>query len=119
MARPLSLDLRRRIFEFRGSTGASIEETARHFMIGTATVKRLFATIRETGSLDPKPATGGVRPAITPEKFDLLRVIVEAANDATLKELSDRWFDRTGVRLSVQTMSRVLKQANLPLKKRR
>lgn len=119
MPAPLSPDLRRRIYEFRASTKATAEETAARFDVGTATVKRLFATIRETGSLEPKRATGGKPPAIPPEKFDVLRAIVEAVNDATLQDLCDRWFDRTGVRLSVQTMSRVLQEADLPLKKKR
>ena len=118
MPAPLSPDLRRRIFEFRGSTGASVEDVALRFDVGTATVKRLFATLRKTGSLEPKQAKGGKAPAIPPEKFDVLRAIVEATNDATCQDLADRWFDRTGVRLSPQSMSRILKQANLPLKKR-
>ena len=118
MPAPLSPDLRGRIFEFRGSAKATVEETAERFDVGTATVKRLFANLRKSGSLDPKPAKGGVPPAIPPEKFHVLRAIVEAANDATLQDLCDRWFDRTGVRISIQTMSRVLQQADLPLKKR-
>jgi putative transposase len=119
MPAPLSPDLRRRIYEFRASTQATPEETAARFDVGAATVKRLFATIRKTGSLDPKPARGGKPPAIPPEKFDVLRAIVEAVNDATLQDICDRWFDRTGVRRSTQTMSRVLQDADLPLKKRR
>lgn len=118
MPAPLSSDLRRRIFEFRGSTSADVEETARHFAVGPATVKRLFASLRKTGSLDPKPATGGVPPAIPPEQFGALRVVVEANNDATLRDLCDRWFEETGVRVSEPTMCRVLKKADLPLKKR-
>jgi transposase len=119
MPAPLSADLRRRIFEFRGSTKATIAETAARFDVGTATVTRLFATIRDTGSLKPKRAKGGKPPTIPPEKFGLLRVIVEAANDGTLQDFCDRWCDRTGDRLSTQSMSRILKQAGITLKKRR
>ena len=115
--KPLSDDLRRRIWEFHGSTGATIEETAKHFMVGTATVKRLFWRLRDTGSLEPKAATGGFGPMIPDEKLGVIRAILEVNNDATLRDLCDHWFDRTGARISTQTMSRVVRRAGLTLKK--
>lgn len=116
--KPLSDDLRRRIWEFHGSTGATIEETATHFMVGTASVKRILAALRTTGSLSPKPPNGGPPPKVSEEKLGVIRAIVEVNNDATRQDLCDRWFDRTGERLSVATMGRVLRRAGLTLKKR-
>ena len=115
--KPLSTDLRRRIWEFHGSTGATVEETAKHFMVGTATVKRLLWRLRDTGSLEPKTATGGYAPIIPDEKLGVIRALLETNNDATLRDLCDRWFDRTGERVSPQTMSRVVRRAGFTLKK--
>jgi transposase len=115
--KPISTDLRRRIWEFLGSTGATVEETATHFMVGSATVKRILRRLRETGSLEPKRATGGKAPRIPDEKLGVIRVIVETNNDATLQDICDRWFDRTGDRVSISTMSRVVERAGLTLKK--
>lgn len=114
--KPISTDLRRRIWEFIGSTGATVEETAKHFMVGTATVKRILRLLRDTGSLEPKRATGGKAPKIPDEKLGVIRAIVEANNDATLQNICDRWFDRTGERVSISTMSRVVERAGLTLK---
>ena len=116
--KPLSDDLRRRIWEFHGSTGATIEETARRFMVGTASVKRILAALRKTGSLAPKPPNGGPPPKVSDDKLGVIRAIVEVNNDATRQDLCDRWFDRTGERLSVATITQVLRRAGLTLKKR-
>lgn len=116
--KPLSEDLRRRIWEFHGSTGATIEETAEHFMVGTASVKRILAGLRKTGSLSPKPHGGGPPTKVPDDKLGVIRAIVEVNNDATRQDLCDRWFDRTGERLSVATMGRVLRRAGLTLKKK-
>jgi transposase len=119
MPAPLSLDLRKRIFAHREKTGATFEETAAHFDVGEATVNRLFALHRSTGSLEPKPRVGGPPPTIGDDDLALLRIIVEANNDATLKDLCDRWHDRKGIRISASTMFRVVKRAGLTLKKSR
>lgn len=119
MPAPLSMDLRRRIFAHRERTGDSYEETALHFDVGEATVNRLFALHRKTGTLEPKPRVGGPPPTISVEDLELLRVMVEADNDATLKELCDRWQDRRGAKLSTSTMFRALKRAGITLKKSR
>lgn len=113
------MDLRRRIFAYRERTGATLEETAKHFDVGEATVNRLFALHRNTGSLDPKPRVGGPPPTIGDGDIELLRIMVEADNDATLQDLCDRWHDRKGVRVSTSTMFRVVKRAGLTLKKSR
>ncbi len=120
MPAPLSMDLRRRIFEFRERTGATFLETAKHFDVGEATVNRLFARHRETGALLPKQdEPHGPRPLIGDEQLELLRIIVEANNDATVKDICARWFDRRGEHISRATMQRALWRAGLTLKKSR
>ena len=60
----LSDDLDRGIREFHGSTGVTIEETARRFMVGTASVKRILAALRKTASLARMPPNGGPPPKV-------------------------------------------------------
>lgn len=120
MPAPLSLDLRRRIFEYRQRTGATLAETAERFAVGEATVNRLFARQRATGALAPKTdVVHGPPPRIADDKLVLLRIIVEANNDATVNDICDRWFDRTDERISRATMTRSLVRAGLTLKKSR
>jgi transposase len=117
MPAPLSLDLRKRIFAFRERTGASFEETAAHFDVGEATVNRLFALYRATGSLDPKHATGGLPALIADDELPVLREIVDADNDATLKDICAAWLKKFGKKIAVSTMYRALSRAGITLKK--
>ena len=118
MPAPLSLDLRKRIFAFRERTGASFEETAAHFDVGEATVNRLFALHRATGSLDPKHATGGLPALIGDDELPLLREVVDADNDATLKEICAAWLEKFGKKVAVSTMYRAVTRAGITLKKK-
>lgn len=119
MVVPLSMDLRTRIFEHHRATGQRSVLCARHFDVGEATVRRLLAQQRSRETLEPKAHTGGLPPKIPDDKLEVIRIMVELNNDLVLSELCDRWFDRTGVRVSPPTMSRTLKRAGLTLKKRR
>jgi transposase len=82
----LSTDLRRRIWIFHDSLRATVDETAAHFSVGTATVKRILANLRKTGSLEPKAPTGGPQKSIPDDKLDIIRAIVSFNTDMTLAE---------------------------------
>jgi transposase len=117
--KPLPVELRRRIWVFHDSTRASVEETAKRFSVGTATVKRILANLRKTGSLEGKEPSGGPPKSIPDEKLDVIAAILAMNRDITLAELADRWFDRTGEQLSPTTMCRAVKRAGFTLKKSR
>jgi transposase len=114
MPAPLSLDLRKRIFAFRERTGASFEETAAHFDVGEATVNRLFALYRATGSLDPKRATGGLPALIGDDELPLLRDIIKADNDATLNDICAAWLKEFGKKVALLSDNYIAPSATSP-----
>jgi transposase len=112
-----SSDLRVRIVR-AADAGLSRAEIAQRFAVGTATVTRYLRQRRDWGDLTPKPRPGRT-PKIGPAQWPVLAAQVAAAPDATLAEHCARWEQAAGVRVSVATMSRLLRRLGLPLKKRR
>ena len=55
---------------------------------------------------------------MTEERLSMLRGLVEEQNDATLKELQEKFRDKTGIMVSSGTLSRALKKLKLPRKKK-
>jgi transposase len=111
-----SEDLRERIIRAwqDGSTQKRLAET---FSISVSSVKRYLARYEATGSV---AATTQRRqePRIRDEHKALLSAQVEAMNDGTLADHVAQWEQSTGVRVSVQAMSRAFKRFGLPRKKR-
>jgi putative transposase len=111
-----SADLRERLL---GAIDAGLPQAAaaRLFGIGVSTIKRWRRRRRETGVVTATPRPGRRRqvgPAATPR----LVAQVRAHPDATLAEHCTRWEKTTGVRVSRATMSRALRRAGWPLKKK-
>ena len=86
--------------------GMSKVEAARVFGMGRATLKRYARQQRETGSLTPRHAPGGVR-LIGAREHEALIAQWTAHPDAPLDEHSRLWEEATGQRVSVATMCRM------------
>jgi hypothetical protein len=74
----LPKELRRRIIEAWQAGEGTWEQLAARFKVGVATVDRLVALFRATGSVEPRPHGGGHEPQLTTEHLELLRNLVEA-----------------------------------------
>jgi transposase len=111
-----SVDLRERLLRAIDA-GLPRAEAARLFGVGTSTIKRWRRQRRERGDLAPKPRPGRP-PRVDPAQHAALTAQVAAYPDATLAEHCDAWAQASGVRVSVATMSRLLRRLGLPLKKR-
>lgn len=64
----------------------------------------------ETGTIAAKPYRGGALAKLTPEQMPLIESLIEEDNDATLEQLCRRVEEKTGVRVSVPTMCRMLQK---------
>jgi transposase len=111
-----SIDLRERLLR-AVDAGLPQAEASRLFGVGTSTIKR-WRRRRERGALAPTPKPGRP-PRIGRDQWPALTAQVAAHPDATLAEHCDRWAQDHGARVSVATMSRLLQQLGLPLKKSR
>ena len=98
--------------------GMPRSEAARVFGVGRATVKRYLALRRETGALAPRPRRGPP-PFKTAALRAALPARLEAEPDATLAEHCTWWEQRSGVRFSTATISRLIARLDWTRKKRR
>ena len=86
MAKPLSIDLRKRIIEakLRGDTEDKI---AAEKEVNKSTVTKLWALYRKTGSYEARPNPNGRKPALSAEQLEQIARKIDEQPDITLQEL--------------------------------
>ena len=117
--KPYSLDLRQKIVRAYDQKLGSQRALAALFGVSHAFLEQLLRRRRATGALAPRPHGGGRQPRCDLAAQRLVRQLVHEQPDATLAELCAQLQQRRGLRVSVATMSRLLKRLGLPRKKRR
>ncbi len=91
--------------------GTSRREVVETFGISLATLKRWLKKRSEGEDLSPRPSTGRKRRILaTAEERRALWAQLEANDEATLERHCELWEERQGVRVSVSTMSRAIRQ---------
>jgi transposase len=118
MGKPLSLDLRERVWKFIEG-GGSRRAAARHFRISVSSAVRIAASQTERGTLEPRkqgrpPGQGKLAAYV-----GFLVEVVEAVPDITLDELAAALASEHGVKVDPSSISRVLTRAELTYKKSR
>jgi transposase len=105
-----SKDLRIRAVDAveRGMPRREVVET---FRISLTTLKRWLRMRREGKDFSPRSSTGRKRRILsTLEQKKALWSQLEANDDATLERHCELWEERTGVRVSISTMSRAIRK---------
>jgi len=110
-----STDLRERVVAACDTGDATREQIAARFSVSVAWIRKLVRQRRETGSIDPKPRSGGRAPAFDHEAASRLREAVRADNDATLRELAHA----AGVTCCASAVHRALNRLGITRKKSR
>ncbi len=82
-----SIDLRQRVVESCEEGGSTQKEVAELFGVSLSWVESLLRRWRETGSVLPKPHSGGRQAKITGKTLDRLKTLVAENPSATLEEL--------------------------------
>lgn len=108
-----SMDLRERVAAACDEGGATREQIAARFSVGVRWVRDLLRRRRETGSIAPRPHSGGRPPAFGAAAAGRLREAVRADADATLQELGQA----AGVACSVAAVFRALDRLGITRKK--
>jgi transposase len=106
---PLPKALRTRILKAWLDKEGTWEQLAERFKVGIATIDRLVALYRETGSVDPRPHGGGHEPKLGEEHLAVLRELVTARPDITLEELAVELVARGGPAVSTATIGRAVR----------
>lgn len=116
--KPYSQDLRERVIAAITAKRQSLDEIARTFGVGSATVARWHKQWRESGSVAVRPWTRGrQRKLRTCDNW--LRAEVKRQPDLSLAELCERVQAKWGITVSQSMMCRELQLLNLPVKKSR
>jgi transposase len=95
-------------------------EAASTFGVSLATLKRWLRRRREGENLAPRPSPGRTpRICATQQQRRALWEQLEANDDATLARHCELWEQKTGVAVSVATMSRAVRKLGWTFKKSR
>jgi transposase len=115
-----SKDLRLRVLE-AADRGLPRKEVANLFRVSLSTIKRYMKRRGEGEDLAPKPSPGRRRRILaTQEEKRALWEQLEQNDEATLERHCELWEQQRGVRVSVATMSRAIRnKLGWTLKKRR
>ena len=115
---PYSLDLRTRVAAACHEPKARKTQVAKRFGVSVCFVRDLLRRERETGSLAPKPATGGPERLLSADDQAWLVGYVGEHADATLAELSDAWQAYSGRPVGQTCIWTVLNEHHLRRKKK-
>ncbi len=110
-----SMDLRERVVAACDARDGTRQQIAARFSVSVSWVRHLLKRRRETGSIAPRPRSGGRRPAFDGEGSARLRQAVRDGDDATLEELAGA----AGVACSPAATCRALKRLGITRKKSR
>ena len=114
--KPYSLDLRKKIVE-SVKKGVPKAETARHFGVDRATVKRYCKQLDERGTLEPRKAPGKKRPKLDEKAAKLLAKDLQERPWATHSQRAEFLFAVSGVRVSEATVCRAVGRLHSSRKK--
>ena len=115
-----SKDLRLRVLE-AVDRGVPRKEVADLFGVSLSTIKRYIKRRRAGEDLEPRPSPGRKRRILaTSEEKRALWEQLEKNDEATLERHCELWEEKRGVRVSLATMSRAIRnKLGWTLKKRR
>jgi transposase len=110
-----SKDLRERVLAAVDAAEGTPEEIAQRFRVSARWIRKLLALRARTGSIAPKPRSGGRKLLIQGKKAEALQAALRDTPDATLNELREA----TGFSGSLMTVWRALKRLKITRKKSR
>ena len=114
-----SIDLRQKIVQAYEKGGISQRKLAKQFGVASSFVQKLLKQYRETGNLAPKVRTSQTPTKLDEQQLQVLKHLVDETNDATLEELRQALYERTGLLISVSTTDRMLRhKLDITVKKR-
>jgi transposase len=115
--KPYSTDLRMRVVQAYENREGTLRRLATTLRVSVSCVRRLLKHYRETGSVVPKPHGGGAPAKVQLSGLEVVQALVQAAPDATLRELCQQFEGQQQIPISMATMSRVLARLQLTRKK--
>ena len=116
--KPYSQDLRERVIAAYQAGESTMREVAARFSVSCTWVNELVQRQKKTGSFAAKPYGGGAEAKLTSKHYPVLEEIINAQNDLTLAEISQKLAEKTGIKVSQSTICRALQKMKLTRKKK-
>ena len=116
--KPYSTDFRTKIVETKQKTNQSVQQIAERFQVSYSFVRKLLKRYGDKGTVEPAPHGGGKLPHLNQQQLETVVALVQEDNDATLQQLCTRLEAKTGLKVSVPTMCRVLQKLEMTRKKK-
>jgi transposase len=111
-----SNDLRLRAVTYFRNNNLQYRDVAAIFDIGVATMHDWVKRFEETGKVEKIKSSG--RPRVLPaEKNDAFKELVSCNADKTLAQLSEKWHEAEGQKLSIFCVSRSIRRVGFSYKK--
>src|SRR5689334_17395564 len=108
MPAPYPLALRRQIVRAYSRSEGSIRVLAKRFSVAPNTLQNYLNLLRATGSLAPRPHSGGPKPCIPSSCLQDVRRLIREMPQATVAELAEAFAQRHHIEVSRSTMARAI-----------
>jgi transposase len=110
-----SEDLRQRVLAAVDAAEGTQEEIAKRFRVSSPGIRKMLVLRDRTGSIAPKPRSGGRKPLIQADRADALKDAIRNAPDAPLQQRREV----TGFKGCLMTVWRTRRRLNVTRKKSR
>jgi len=88
MPKPYSMDIRTRVIK-KHLEGKLVSEITNELDVKPTFVYNTIFLYKSTGSVEPKPASGGRKPYLDAEKQQQIETLIQETPDLTLQEIKD------------------------------
>jgi transposase len=117
MAAAYSIDLRTKILQAYQNKEGSQRQIAARFDVSASFVRNLLRKYRETGEVAAKPQGGDRRSKLTEQQQEMLKEIISEKSDICLHEIQSIVQERTGISISISSLSKTLIRLKLRRRK--
>jgi transposase len=104
------VEFRQKILDCYFNEPISQRQLAKRFCVSLSFIEKLIKQHRETKDISPKTYRCGGRPKLKAEELLIFTELVADKKGATLAQLAQLFQEKTGIKLSVSTVSRLLKR---------
>ena len=116
MPKAQSIDLRQKIVDAYDRGGILQRKLAQQFSVTKSFIQKILKQCQETNSIAPKVKLNQTPPKLKEEHRVILAELVEANNDATIAELREQIYNKTGIRVGITTIHN-MKKLEITVKK--
>jgi transposase len=113
-----SIDFRQKILSAWENKEGTQRDLAKRFKVSLSFIRDFLRRYRETNEITALPQGGDRRSKVKGKDEELLKVIVTEKTDIYLREIQEVMKDKTGIDVSVSSLSRTLKRLELKRKKK-